>query len=235
MTSVFIATPSYKPNPHPHLTEGPNYRGLDGQFAVSVEATRAVLEQHGIASVFARFDAMMVDRARAEAVGAFLASDCTHLHWRDADIVAAPNVLGAMLGANKPIAAAVYRRRGGLPGDWPVRLGPGETLADLRYEIDGAGNRLAVMRSPCLGCSLMTRAAVEQVCAAHPEQAQASWLVAGRLVHALFAPMIVSGEGLSDDYSFCERAARASVAIYVLIDAEIEHDGLIGRLSEVLQ
>ena len=200
---IFIATPSYKPPPRGDFGRALGYRGLDGEFALCVERIRLAFERIGLESVFARYDAMMVDRARAEAVGAFLDNRrYTHLLWLDADILIAPEVAEYMYRSAKTITAVPYLRRGGT--DYLVY-----------------GHRVA------LGCSMMTRAVIEQMCAAYPELRQRS-ILGPWPAWALFQPMTQDGDGLGDDYSFCERARCAGVSIDLLA-APIEHDGQIGQ------
>jgi len=202
---IFIATPSYKVPPEVPEGSPLGYRGLDGEFSLCVERIRLAFERIGVASVFARYDAMMVDRARAEAVGAFLADPrYTHLLWIDADILIAPEVAEYMYRSVKAVTAVPYLRRGG--ADYLVY-----------------GHRVA------LGCSMMTRETIQRMALAHPELKQRS-LLARWPIWALFQPMTFEGDGLGDDYSFCERLKALGVNIDLLC-APVMHDGQIGQYA----
>jgi hypothetical protein len=117
-------------------------------------------------------------RVRARMVRKFLSeSQASHIWWLDGDVEAEPSALLGMLGTGRPIVCTPYPRRGGVDFERARRAVPGlpaEAYA-YRYAVvplpDEEGGSpiqpdgcMHVARAP-LGCSLMTRAALEKLVA----------------------------------------------------------------------
>lgn len=105
---AYIATPAYdgKVNSEYALSLA---QGMQAMTLYGMNATAAVMG-----------NGAFIDLARNAFVRMFLQTECTHLFFIDADLEFEPHAMAALVGANLPIVAGLYRRRQE-PEDYPVR------------------------------------------------------------------------------------------------------------------
>jgi len=231
----------------------PIYDGAQGGY---VRAALALALDAQAVGVPVRFEFILyqpdIARARNMLSAMFLASDCTHLLFVDADIDFAAADIFAMLRAMQDradcaILGGVCPRR---VVNWAgvaraAQAGAATTPADLaRYSGEFAFHFLHAGQSFALtdivelerlgtGLMLIRRDVLEGVAAAHPELAfrpGASERKAhgiGDRAHAFFHPTIDadSGDLLSEDYAFCRRVRDAGFRIWLAPWVRTTHSG----------
>lgn len=199
-----------------------------------------------------------IPHARAYVAGAFLQSDCDHLMMIDADIgFAAADVLALLslqaAGGHEVIGAAYSHKR----VDWdrvgraarldaslqlgrlasPVTVNLSDNAGELRLDSPQPVNELAA------GFLMLSRSALEQISAMHPElqftpepEARRAFGL-GERVSALFDPIIDdAGAYLSEDYAFCRRARGAGLSVWLCPWIELAHVGNMtfsGSVTEI--
>ena len=185
----------------------------------------------------------LITRARSMLAARFLASDCTHLFFVDADIGFAPDQAFRLLEAGRDVVGGVYPTKG---IDWDkaraaaaagredlmaasvgyvVRFIPS---ADNSVEVDEAG--FAPVSYVGNGFMMLTRAAVQRVADAHPELRASMGDFGGREVEQavmIFESMIEpeTGRHLSEDYAFCRRWRDLGGEIWADFRGRLTHVG----------
>jgi len=171
-----------------------------------------------------------VVRARSAFVREFLEeTDATHLLFIDADVSFEPQLIRGMLAAGKDFIAAPYPSRGGVDWARAVRAGDFAEAAAYRYAIhlldeklDVQADGTAEIRHVGLGCTLLSRACLEQMTADYGSEwrklvfQERSRGVAIPTV-ALFMLLLEDGELLSEDNSFCERWRRIGGHVHLYL------------------
>jgi hypothetical protein len=245
----------------------PLYGGAQADYLRGVIGLAVLAEQRGVACRFAFVsNTAAIDRARNMLAGAFLQSDATHLLFLDADIGFEPEqVLDlvalverdarlAVIGAPCPkrrinwrlVAAAAAK---GLAKGNPAELERYSGLFALEALDPAAGARLdqpLEVRRIGTGLMLIRRAVIEELCARHgelrypvdPQDRSENGL--GEYLHALFQPMFdaETGQLLSDDYAFCQRARAAGFRIWAAPWMRTSHTGparFAGTLADLAQ
>lgn len=199
-----------------------------------------------------------IAHARAFFAGAFLQSDCDHLMMIDADMgfaatdvmtllslqaVSGHHVIGAA-GSHKRIDwervgiaaradAALPLARVASPVAVNLAPGEGELRLDAPQAVDDLGSAFM----------MVSRAALEQLGAAHPELAFTPTPDArrafglGEKVVALFDTLIdETGAYLSEDYAFCRRVRAAGMEVWLVPWIELAHVGnmaFTGSIPEI--
>ena len=199
-----------------------------------------------------------IAHARAFFAGAFLQSDCDHLMMIDADMgfaatdvmtllslqaVSGHHVIGAA-GSHKRIDwdrvgiaaradAALPLARVASPVAVNLAPGEGELRLDEPLAVDDLGSAFM----------MVSRAALEQLGAAHPELAFTPTPDArrafglGEKVVALFDTLIdETGAYLSEDYAFCRRVRAAGMEVWLVPWIELAHVGnmaFTGSIPEI--
>ena len=199
-----------------------------------------------------------IAHARAYIAGAFLQSDCDHLMMIDADIgFAADDVLALLSlqaqGGREVVGAAYAHKR----IDWErvgtaaradgasplarvasaVTVNLADGASELRLDTPQAVDEIAS------GFIMISRAAIEQLAAAHPElaftpspEARRSFGL-GERVPALFDTFIdETGAYLSEDYAFCRRVRAAGMQVWLVPWIELAHVGnmaFTGSIPEI--
>jgi hypothetical protein len=122
---AYIATPAYdgRVNSEYALSLG---QGMQALTIYGINATAAVMG-----------NGAFIDLARNAFVRMFLQTECTHLFFVDADLEFEPHAMAALLLADEPICAGMYRRRQE-PEDYPCRwveepVGGGLWVKDDRW------------------------------------------------------------------------------------------------------
>lgn len=122
---AYIATPAYDGKVH-------------SEYALSLAQSMQALTLYGInATAAVMGNGAFIDLARNAYVRMFLQTDCTHLFFVDSDLEFEPHAMAALLLADEPICAGLYRRRQE-PEDYPVRwveepVGGGLWVKDERW------------------------------------------------------------------------------------------------------
>ena len=191
---------------------GIEYEGLDGSVAVSLAIGRAALGQ----AAFIRINNGMIDRVRAEIVGAFLSDPSnTHLLFWDDDIALPTESVRALAKASAewPIVAVPYPRRGSDPNDFPL---------------EGYDHQTETAESCGMGAMMIRREVFESVRDQHLELTYRGSFD-GRPVCAMFAPMVKDNHYYSEDCAFLH---RVGLRVKLLVDQEAIHAGLRGKLKD---
>ena len=230
----------------------PIYEGAQGTYVRSALNLALTAQAQGVS---VRFEFILyqpsITRARNVLARMFLASDCTHLLFVDADIDFSPadvfSLVRAMDGRSEcAIVGAAYPRRminwrnvaqaaqKGLADANPDALGDYAGEFALQFLDPNQSFALTdLVELSRLGTALMLirRDAFEAV-RAHapvfrpdPAERQAHGL--GEEAHAFFYPMIEpeSGALLSDDYAFCRRVRDAGQRIWLAPWIKVTHSG----------
>jgi len=231
----------------------PIYDGAQGSY---VRAALALALDAQAAGVSVRFEFILyqpdVARARTMLSAMFLASDCTHLLFVDADIdFAAADIFAmlramtgredcAVLGAAYPrrivnwgsVARAAQSGAAKRPGDL-ARFSGEFALRFLNGDQRFALNELVELERLGTGLMLIRRDVFDGLAAAHPElgfrpsasERQAHGV--GERATAFFHPMIDpdSGDLLSEDYAFCARVRAAGFRIWLAPWVRTTHSG----------
>ncbi len=186
----------------------------------------------------------LITRARADLVAHFLDRPyATHLLFIDADICFAPDQVFRLLDFDAEFSACAYPSK---TIDWQrvrnvIAMGRAKPeAAALRYvfEFDDPGRipargGFAKVRAVGTGFLMVQRAALEKLCAAHPElryrrtSTAADALAASPNRFALFDCMIEpdSGVYLSEDYAFCRRWTNLGGEIWLDLQSRLTHIG----------
>jgi len=232
----------------------PIYDGAQGSY---VRAALDLALKAQAAGVSVRFEFILyqasITRARDLLSAIFLASDCTHLLFVDADIdFAAEDVFSMLLAMRERddcavLAAACPRRmvnwshvaravERGVAKDDPGELArfSGEFALHFLHQ----GQRFALtdlveLARAGTGMMMIRRDVLEGLRSAHPELAfrtdpgERAAHGVGEIEPSLFLPMIDpdSRELLSDDYAFCRRARDAGFRIWLAPWVRTTHSG----------
>lgn len=243
----------------------PIYEGAQGTY---VRAALALALRAQAAGISVRFEFILyqpsITRARNMLAAMFLASDCTHLLFVDADIDFSADDIFAMIGAmaERPevgVLGAAYPRRmtnwrnvalaveKGFGRDNPADLArfggefalqflnPDQSFALTDLvELVRLGTALMIVRREVLEAMRARAPAFTP----DPAERQAHGL--GEEAHAFFYPLIDPGSGalLSDDYAFCQRVRDAGFRIWLAPWVRTTHSGpavFHGSLADVAQ
>lgn len=232
----------------------PIYEGAQGTYVRSALDLALKAQATGVS---VRFEFILyqpsITRARNMLAGMFLASDCTHLLFVDADIdFAAEDIFSmvrAMYGrAECGVLGAAYPRRAmnwrnvaqavekgfgrenpaelaRFAGDFALQfLNPSENFGlNDLVELARLGTALMIVRREVL--EGMREQNPDIAFRTDPAERQAHGL--DEITHAFFYPLIEpdSGALLSDDYAFCRRARDAGFRIWLAPWVRTTHSG----------
>lgn len=231
--SIFLATPCFGGQVHAH-------------FMQSVLALQAACQARGIElKVELRGGDALIPRARAILAAQFLASKATHLLFVDADIGFRSEDVFRLLDARRDVVGGVYPAKS---IDWDkVRKAAQGGLKDLMaasvayvvrfiptpnnsVEVDDNGfGPVAYLGG---GFLLLSRKAVAEVSAAHPELNALMGDILGPGGGKATAPLIFdtlvepeTGELLSEDYAFCRRWRDLGGQVFADFRTRLTHVG----------
>jgi len=231
--SIFLATPCFGGAVHIHFMRSV----LDLQAACAARGVKLHVELRG-------GDAL-ITRARAVLAAQFLASDATHLLFIDADIGFTPDQVFRLLDADRDMVGGVYPAK---HIDWDkVRLAAAKGLKDLQaasvayvvrflpsptnsVEVDDDGfGPVAYLGG---GFLMLTRKAVGEIAAAHPELRAKMGDILGPGGGKADAPLIFetliepeTGELLSEDYALCRRWRDLGGQVFADFRTRLVHVG----------
>jgi hypothetical protein len=172
-------------------------------------------------------------RTRSRLVRKFLATDCTHLLFVDADIEFSPVVVRGMLAAEKDFVAAPYPKRDNV--DWKRARAGGEAAAygyKLR-PLDGFTGEIKVDPDGCvevaglpMGCALLSRSVLDRMVEHYRSDLAIDDDDGSELVELFWAPMR-NRRRPSEDYAFCERWREmgGKVWLYLGPGSPVTHHG----------
>ena len=235
MNKLFIATPMYGGLCH-------------GQYTVGLLSAVGVFSQAGIQMQFAyMMNESLITRARNSLAWDFLASDCTHLMFIDADIGFNPADIPPMIEADKDIICGLYPKK---EIDWlqverAVKAGvPANQLSQYTgafvvNAVDDAKNVEGLINQPIeisnggTGFMLIQRKVFEGLIDKVPTYNNDMYLAVDqerklKVVHEFFATSIDTDSGnrlLSEDYHFCKIARQAGFKVYAAPWAQLSHCG----------
>lgn len=157
----------------------------------------------------------LVHAARNLICADFLASDCTHLVFVDADTGWEPGALITLASKPYDIVAGAVRRRSE-PEDYAIHWGENtKPNDDGLLEVDGIG----------MAFTSIAREVLEAMQRLTPERA---YSVNGRPVHGFFDSPVVDGNLWGEDISFCRQWRRLGGRIMVDPSITLRHlEGLV--------
>jgi hypothetical protein len=172
----------------------------------------------------------LVQRARNTIVAHFLASDCSHLLFVDADIGFGAEAVLRLLAHDRPVIGGLYRRKRLDREDWAVEWALRED-GTVRRDPDTGALEVAAIGT---GFLCLRRDALERMAAAfpgtryrpHPEGAaeEAAWHAH---CYALFESGVDAATGayLGEDYAFCARWRAIGGEVWCDPAILLEHHG----------
>lgn len=208
----------------------PMYGGLcHDAFVQGMLETRALFAEKGIPFnyTFIRNESL-IQRARNHIVAHFLASDCTHLFFIDADIGFTADCVLRILAHDQPIMAGLYRKKTLDSVDFAVNLRPddqGSVQRDARTGAIRVGH--AATGFLCIKREVLTtmwdRLPQLRYRLYPSEGKPGAW----RERHFLAFDCFVDPQGyyLSEDYGFAIRAAECGFETWVDPALILEHHG----------
>jgi hypothetical protein len=185
----------------------------------------------------------LISRARGRIAAEFLAGDCTHLIFIDADIGFVPEQVFRLLEADRDIVGGVVPAK---RIDWDkVRRAVAADVSDIlaaslsyvvRFlpgpvsSIDVDDKGIGEVAYVGTGFMMIKRVAMQKVVDAHPELRAKHRDIAGagpQEATMIFDTMIEpeTGQYLSEDYAFCRRWRDLGGSIHVDISGRFTHVG----------
>lgn len=180
----------------------------------------------------------LVPRARIALFGQFLSSDATHFLFIDADIDWAPRDVVRMVKADKPVVAAIYRKKK-YAEEYPMNFFP-DSFNNLPY--DPETGCFEIKDAPT-GFLMVRRDAALRMAEAYADRrcmiGEGGWdAECNRNTFDLF-PCFTDDDGmyLSEDYGFCRMWQRIGGKVWMLPDVELGHTGkerFTGKISNII-
>jgi hypothetical protein len=174
-----------------------------------------LLQAHGLYAAWTCLEGQAnISRARDILAAQFLASDCTSLVFIDGDVGFARQDLQWLLESPHPITGGLYQRKNA-SGHWVCMPQPNDAAVTSvphyrRVQRIGTGflriDRLVfekLMRDPSI----------------------LSYPLDNSTLHQFFPSGVLDGHFLSEDYYFCELAARAGFDIHIDTRIRLKHVG----------
>ena len=179
-----------------------------------------------------------IARARAELVSSFLRSGSEFLFFVDADIGFGPEVLKDLIRSGFPIVVAAYRERVN-QNNWTVDGGKPLTELPISRAHPWQLRTIPIERAG-LGCTLIRRDVLETM--SHSKDYENLCYInetSQESVCDLFSSLILRDSAgvrrrLSEDAAFYCRAIEQGFRPQCLIDATIDHSGVIANLGQTL-
>lgn len=180
------------------------------------EFITGLLQAHGLYAGWTCLEGQAnISRARDLLVAQFMASDCTTLVFIDGDMGFGHEDLRRLLASPYPITGGLCPRKS-LKHRWvclpqPEELPPVPGQPDFRRVRRVGTGFLRIDRSVLNA----------MISGGHV----ASYPFNGNTLHQFFPSGLLDGEFLSEDFYFCELAARAGFGIYVDTRIKVRHVG----------
>ena len=161
----------------------------------------------------------LITRIRNDFVADFIASDCSHLLFIDADLYDFKETFLDLLCADTPkVCGGIYRKKQ-LKEAYNVNLCKSieETLAERR------GAFIEVKHIPT-GLMIIEKSVFYQLILSYPER---KFLDNDTIKYNFFDAGIIEGRYLSEDYYFCELYRAIGGKIFAVLDSEMTHYGVL--------
>jgi hypothetical protein len=234
-TQIFIATPMYG--------------GLcNGSYTVALLTSVAVFSRYGIAMQYAHMmNESLITRARNSLTKDFLASECTHLMFIDADIGFNPADIPPMIHADKDIICGIYPKKEINWLDVSEAVNAGVSPQELHKHtgafvvnlVDGATSAEGDMYAPMeisnggTGFMLIKREVFEGLIGKVPTYNNDMFMAIDdqterEEINEFFTTSIDKESGnrlLSEDYHFCKIARDAGFRVWAAPWAHLSHTG----------
>jgi len=234
----------------PHLfVATPMYGGMcNGQYTLGMIQMVATFTQARVPFQYAyMMNESLITRARNSLAYDFLASDCTHMMFIDADIGFNPSDILAMINANKDIICGIYPKK---EIDWvqvnrAVKAGvpPQElhkhtgafvvNLVNDATKAEGRTDEAIQIANGGTGFMLIQRKVFEGLLGKVPTYMNDMFLAVDqerkpKVIHEFFATSIDATSGnrlLSEDYHFCKIARDQGYTVWAAPWANLVHCG----------
>jgi hypothetical protein len=154
-------------------------------------------------------------RARDLLAAQFLATDCDSMIFIDGDVGFSRQDMEMLLASPHPITAGIYRRKND-SGHWVCHPQPHEARHDANL------SSLARVERVGTGFLRIDRRVFDALVAGSHVNRYAN---GDQQVHQFFPTGLYNGEFLSEDYYFCELAAKAGFDIYIDTRIKLKHVG----------
>jgi hypothetical protein len=175
-----------------------------------------LLQAHGLYAAWTCLEGQAnISRARDILAAQFLASDCTSLIFVDGDVGFSRQDLQWLLESPYPITGGLYQRKNG-SGQWVCVPQPAAGTPSAEQP-----NYRRVQRVGT-GFLRIDRVVFEKlISGAHAVE----YPLDNNRIHQFFPSGVLDGHFLSEDYFFCELAARAGFDIHIDTRIRLKHVG----------
>lgn len=231
------------------LVATPMYGGMcHGQYTLGMIQMVAVFTQHRVPFQFSyMMNESLITRARNSLAHDFLATDCTHMMFIDADIGFNPADIIKMINANKDIICGIYPKK---EIDWVQvtnAVNKGVTPQELKNHtgafvvnlVDDAKSAEGAIDAPIqianggTGFMLIQRKVFEGLLGKVPTYNNDMFLAVDterkpKIINEFFATSIDEKSGnrlLSEDYHFCKIAREQGFTVWAAPWAYLQHCG----------
>lgn len=212
--NVFFATPCYGGN-------------LTDQYFLSVFKASNLLASNGINFRLTTIrNESLITRARNTLTAMFLASECTHLFFIDADIEFQPEDVLRALAYDKDVLVGAYPKK-----TLPIQYAINFKFLDPERKKVRIENGAAELLDASTGFFCIKREVIEKMIAEHPElhYKNDSNLdpAVTKYCYALFDTMLDKEDSryLSEDYTFCRRVQAMGGSIWMDLATKLNHVG----------
>jgi len=176
-----------------------------------------LLQCHGLYHAWACVEGQAnISLARDMLAGQFLASDCTTLVMIDGDIGFGRGDLETLLRSPHGVTSGMYPRKRD-QGGWVFE--PQDATVERQI---AAGKPFAVRHAGAGFLKVERRVLTDMTRAGNVAAYRGA---DGQTTHHFFRSCVVDGEFLSEDYSFCELAAKAGHTVHVDPRIRLRHIG----------
>jgi hypothetical protein len=231
------------------LVATPMYGGMcNGQYTLGMIQMVAVFTQHRVPFQYAyMMNESLITRARNSLAHDFLATDCTHMMFIDADIGFNPADIIKMINANKDIICGIYPKKeidwvqvtnavnkGVLPHELKNHTGAFVVnLVDDAKSAEGAIDAPIQIANGGTGFMLIQRKVFETLIGKVPTYNNDMFLAVDterkiKVINEFFATSIDKKSGnrlLSEDYHFCKIAREQGFTVWAAPWAQLQHCG----------
>jgi len=184
--------------------------------AADREFVTGLLQAHGLYAGWTCLEGHAnICRARDLLAAQFLATDCTTLLFIDGDVGFGRQDVERLLASPYPVTGGLYQRKNG-SGEWVCHPQPQDAPADVAHP---SLRRVARVGT---GFLRIDRVVLQNMIAGGHV---AEYPVGDLRVQQFFPTGVLDGEFLSEDYYFCELAARAGFGVYVDTRIKLKHVG----------
>ncbi|HVF17085.1 MAG TPA: hypothetical protein VNA21_09240 [Steroidobacteraceae bacterium] len=175
-----------------------------------------LLQAHGLYAAWTCLEGQAnISRARDILAAQFLASDCTSLVFVDGDVGFSRQDLQCLLESPHPITGGLYQRKNG-SGQWVCVPQPDDASASAERP-----NYRRVQRVGT-GFLRIDRPVFEKLISG---KHVLDYPLDNNRIHQFFPSGVLDGHFLSEDYFFCELAARAGFDIHIDTRIRLKHVG----------